>query len=320
VTSRASQDARPALVVHGGAWGIPDAEVDAHLAGISRAVDAGWEILSRGGSAIDAAEAAVVILENDPTFDAATGSHLNRDGEVELDAGIMEGTSQGAGAVAAVKHLKNPIIAARRILEVGDHILLVGEGAERYAAEKGVPLCANVELLVPRELKRFEDLKSGRVRLSTSETFRQRHFGTVGAVAMDATGTLVAATSTGGSLYKRPGRVGDSPLPGCGYYADNETAGVSTTGWGESIIKVSLARHAAELVASGAVGPEAACRAIKHLGEKVGGWGGLVLIDRAGWVGFAHNTPRMAFAWRTPQMSSAEARIEAEPVLSEQNE
>ncbi len=302
-------EARPALIVHGGAWGIPDAEVDAHIAGVRRAVEAGWSLLDAGASSMDAVEEAVRVLEDDPTFDAATGSHLNRDGEVELDAGIMSGIDLAAGAVAAVKHLKNPIMAARRILEVGDHVLMIGEGAERYAAEKGIPLCANVELLVPRELARFDDLKSGRVQLSTSEPFANRHFGTVGAVALDKAGNITAGTSTGGSLYKRPGRVGDSPLPGCGYYADNETAGVSTTGWGESIIKVALARKAAELVESGAVGPEAAERAIRHLGDKVGGWGGLILIDRAGWVGFAHNTPRMAFAWRTSQMSGPEARI-----------
>jgi len=305
-------EARPALIVHGGAWGIPDAEVEAHLAGVTEAVETGWFLLEAGATALEAIEAAVRVLEDNPAFDAATGSHLNRDGEVELDAGIMSGVDLGVGAVAAVKHLKNPITAARRILDVGDHVLLVGEGAERYAAEKGIPLCANVELLVPRELARFEDLKSGRVQLSTSEPFRRRHYGTVGAVALDVRGDLAAATSTGGSLYKRPGRVGDSPLPGCGYYADNGTAGVSTTGWGESIIKVALARHAAELVGQGAVGPEAAERAIRHLGDKIGGWGGLILIDRAGWIGFAHNTPRMAFAWRTPQMDRPEARIQVD--------
>jgi beta-aspartyl-peptidase (threonine type) len=188
--------------------------------------------------------------------------------------------------------------------------MFVGDGAERYVADKGIELIDNSDLIVPREWERYEALRSGKVALPSSEPFRQRHFGTVGAVALDRNGTITAATSTGGSLYKRPGRVGDSPLPGCGYYADNDTAGVSTTGWGESIIRIQLARYAADLIAAGAVGPEAAERAIRHLGERAEGWGGLILIDRAGWVGFAHNTPRMAFAWRTPSMTEAEVRIE----------
>jgi len=303
--------ARPAIIVHGGAWGIPDPEVKAHVAGVRAAAEAAWEILELGGSAIDAVERAILILEDDPTFDAATGSHLNRDGDVELDAGLMEGAELRAGAVAAVKKLKNPILAARKILEVGDHILLVGEGAERYAAEKGVAISPNHVLVVPRELDRWEAQRKGHVKLSTQDTFRHRHFGTVGAVALDQAGQIVAGTSTGGSLYKRPGRVGDSPLPGCGYWADNELGGVSTTGWGESIIRVGLAKLAADLVGQGAVGPEAAQRAINELGRKVSGWGGLIMIDKAGWVGFAHNTPRMAYAWRTPGMPSVDARIEA---------
>jgi beta-aspartyl-peptidase (threonine type) len=308
---RSADSARPAVVVHGGAWGIPDPEIKAHLAGVRAAAEAAWEVLDNGGSAMDAVERAIVLLEDDDTFDAATGSHLNRDGEVELDAGVMEGANLMAGAVAAVKRLKNPILAARKIMEVGDHILLVGEGAERYAAEKGVPLHPNHVLVVPRELTRWEQMRRGQFKLSTQDAFRQRHFGTVGAVALDREGQLVGGTSTGGSLFKRPGRVGDSPLPGCGYWADNDTAAVSTTGWGVSIIRVGLARLAADLVGQGAVGPEAAERAIQQLGDRVGGWGGLILIDRAGWVGFAHNTPRMAFAWRTPDMLAVDARIEA---------
>jgi beta-aspartyl-peptidase (threonine type) len=311
VAVTSAPEARPALIVHGGAWGIPETEIEDHLAGIRKGVDAGWKVLADGGSSLDAVQAAIVVLEDYPAFDAGTGSHLNQDGEVELDAGLMEGTHLHAGAVAAVKHLHNPILTARRILEGGDHILLVGQGAERYAAEKGLELCDNRSLIVPREQERYDELKSGHVVLSTSEPFRRRHFGTVGAVALDRSGAIAAGTSTGGSLFKRPGRVGDSPLVGSGYYADNESAGVSTTGWGESIIRVGLAKHAADLILTGAVAPEAATRAIRHLGEKAGGWGGLIMIDRAGWVGFAHNTPRMAFAWRTPQMTAAEARIEA---------
>jgi L-asparaginase / beta-aspartyl-peptidase len=310
VTLPSAESARPALIVHGGAWGIPEAEVADHLAGVGRAVEAGWRLLERGVPALDVVEEVVALLEDDPTFDAGIGAHLNGDGLVELDAGLMEGTALRAGAVAAVTRIRNPIRAARRILAAGEHLLLVGEGAERYAAGTGIPLCANEEMIIPRERERFELMKSGRLALTTPDPFAERHFGTVGAVALDRAGAMAAATSTGGSLFKTPGRVGDSPLPGCGFYADNTTAAVSTTGWGESIIRVQLARHAAELVAAGAVGPEAALRSVRYLAEKVGGWGGVILIDRAGWVGFAHNTPRMAFAWRTPEMAAAEVRIE----------
>lgn len=314
--TQSASGARPAIIVHGGAWGIPDPEVKAHVQGVRLAAEAAWEVLDQGGTAIDAVERAILILEDDPTFDAATGSHLNRDGEVELDAGFMEGATLRAGAVAAVKRLKNPILAARKIMDVGEHILMVGEGAERYAAEKGVTLDPNHVLVVPRELARWNDQRKGHIKLSPEDAFRHRHFGTVGAVALDRDGGISAGTSTGGSLYKRPGRVGDSPLPGCGYWADNELAGVSTTGWGESIIRVGLAKLAADLIGQGAVAPEAAQRAIQELGRKVSGWGGLIMIDRAGWVGFAHNTPRMAFAWRTPDMSAVDARIEAEAVAA----
>ena len=283
--------ARPAFIVHGGAWGIPDAEVEDHRAGVRAAAELGWDVLARGGSAMDAVEAAITRMEDDPTFDAGRGSHLNRNGQVELDAGMMEGMELRAGAVACVRRLRHPIRAARLILEAGDHILFVGEGAEAYAAEKGLDLIDNAELVIPREQARFEAMRSEALKLATPDPFRERHFGTVGAVALDAAGALVAGTSTGGSLYKRPGRVGDSPLVGGGYYADVGTAGVSTTGWGESILRIQLAKRACDLVERGAVGPEAAVRAIEELGARVGGWGGLILIDRAGWIGLPITRP-----------------------------
>lgn len=303
--------ARPALIVHGGAWGIPDAEVEDHRRGVRRAVEAGWAVLDSGGDAMDAVEAAVTLLEDDPTFDAGIGSHLNRAGEVELDAGLMDGGTLRAGAVAGVRRLRNPLVAARRILEAGEHLLFIGEGAEAYVAERGVPLIDNTALVIPRERARFEALRDESLRLTTPDPFRERHFGTVGAVALDRAGRIVAGTSTGGSLYKRPGRVGDSPIPGSGYWADVRSAGVSTTGWGESILRVQLARLAAFLIEQGAVGPEAAVRAVETLAADAEGWGGLILIDRAGWVGFAHNTPRMAFAWRTAQMAAPVVCLEA---------
>lgn len=298
--------ARPALIVHGGAWGIPKAELEDHRRGVRRAVEAGWVVLAAGGGAADAVEAAVTLMEDDPTFDAGVGSHLNRNGEVELDAGLMDGGTLRAGAVAGVRRLRNPLAAARRVLEAGEHLLFIGDGAEAYVSERGVPLIDNATLVIPRELERFAAMRDETLKLTTPDPFRDLHFGTVGAVALDVRGNIVAGTSTGGSLYKQPGRVGDSPLPGSGYWADVRSAGVSTTGWGESIIRVQLARLAAFLVEQGAVGPEAAVRAVETLAEDVGGWGGLILIDRAGWIGFAHNTPRMAFAWRTPDMAAPE--------------
>jgi L-asparaginase / beta-aspartyl-peptidase len=299
----------PALIVHGGAWDIPDEAVRACQAGCRRALAAGWEILRSGGSALDAIEAAVVVLEDDPVFDAGYGSHLNLEGHVECDAIVMEGATLRAGAAAALRHVKNPIQAARAIFAHAPHMMLVADGAERFAKEHGVALCQAEELVSEAEADAWMKCKQGQ---HASVHHRGHEQGTVGAVAIDGGGNLFAATSTGGTCCKLPGRVGDSPLIGCGCYADHEAGGVSCTGSGEAIMKVVMAKSATDFLlatkfagvspgASERSGPNnamgAAEQAVALLARRTAATGGLILLDRYGTPGFAFNTPRMAYGY-----------------------
>ena len=302
----------PVLVIHGGAWAMPDDMVDAHIRGVTNALDAGWRVLDRGGTALDAVEAAVVVMEDDETFDAGRGSFLNRDGRVQLDALIMDGSTLRAGGVGCVEHLRNPVRAARKILSESPHVYFVGEGAEKFAAEHGVTLCKNEDLVIPREVERLrayqadhrdEDSQHGN-DLFAPEISHD----TVGAVALDRNGNIAAATSTGGTLNKAPGRLGDSSLIGCGCYADNESAAASTTGWGEPIMKLVLAKWTADRVASGNLPEWAAQEAMNHLKQRVNGHGGIIVLNQKGQIGIAHNTPRMAYAFKT--VNKQEAGVE----------
>jgi len=286
----------PALIVHGGAWDIPDAEVPGQLAGCRRAAGLGWALLSRGGSAVEAVEAAVRHLEDDPAFDAGVGAWLNEAGEVELDAIIMDGATLASGAVAAVQHVRNPVALARIVMEYTPHALIVAKGAEKLAALHGLPPVDEAALLTGPELARWQAFKSQR-DFSIRAAFGGKPRGTVGAVARDRAGHLAAATSTGGTPNKMQGRVGDSPLIGCGCYADDLSAAASATGWGESIMKVVLCKTACDAAASGRTAPAAAERAIGVLADRVQGLGGVIVIDRQGHIGCAYNTPRMARAW-----------------------
>ncbi len=288
---------KPALVVHGGGWAIPDDMVEPHLNGIRAALAAGWHALERGGSALDAIEAAVVVMEDDEAFDAGRGSFLNRDGRVQLDALIMDGATLRAGGVGCVERIRNPIHLARIVLEDSPHVYFVGPGAERFAEEHGVPLIANEELVIEREVERLRRLQvQGE---SPADVFSASH-DTVGALALDKNGNLAAATSTGGTLNKTSGRVGDSSLIGCGCYADNQSAAVSTTGWGEAIMKLVLGKWAADRVAAGTPPQQAASEAINYLQKRLSGHGGIIVIDAQGRLGIAHNTPRMAWGFATP--------------------
>ncbi len=288
---------QPSLIVHGGAWSIPDSAVEDCRAGCERALEAGWKILSSGDAAIDAVEAAIVVLEEDPTFDAGIGSHLNRDGRAQLDAIVMDGATLKAGAVAAVERVRNPIRLARRVLESSEHMMLVGAGAEQFALEQGLPLCPPGELTVERERMAWRQCRESN---HAAEFHISHKHGTVGAVAMDEQGRIVAGTSTGGTCCKFPGRVGDSPLIGCGCYADAEAGGVSCTGWGEAIMKIVMAKAAADLLRTGHAPQAAAEACVKTLAERTQGTGGLILLDRGGRPGFAFNTPRMAYAYVAP--------------------
>jgi len=289
----------PVLVVHGGAWAIPDDMVEPHLNGVRNAMAAGWAVLERGGSALDAVEEAVVILENDETFDAGRGSFLNREGRVQMDALIMDGATLRAGGVGCVERIANPVRAARKILSESPHVYFVAEGAERFAAEHGVPLCKNEDLILPREVERLREFQA-RPEDQKADLFAPAiSHDTVGAVALDRDGNIAAATSTGGTLDKAPGRLGDSSLIGCGCYADNKSAAASTTGWGEPIMKLVLAKWAADRVAAGNMPGWVAAEAINYLESRLQGHGGMILLNASGHFGIFHNTPRMAWAVRT---------------------
>ena len=303
---------KPSLIVHGGAWDIPDEAVDACKAGCERALAAGWSILNQGGAALDAVEAAVIILEDDPVFDAGFGSHLTLDGHVECDAIVMDGTTLRAGSVATLRRIRNPIRLARQVLENCPHMMLVAEGAERFALKQGSELCAPEDLIAEAEHDAWLKCRNSK---HAAAHHRGHEQGTVGAVALDNSGRLFAATSTGGTCCKLPGRVGDSPLIGCGCYADAEVGGVSCTGYGEAIMKVVLAKTAADFLrhpigsdpdpslsilpkpSTPDVAALAAREAVSLLAKRTYATGGLILLDRKGNPGFAFNTPRMAHAY-----------------------
>src|SRR5258707_15561755 len=289
----------PVLAVHGGAWAMPDDMVEAHINGVRNALAAGWSVLERGGAALDAIEEAVVIMEDDDTFDAGRGSFLNRDGKVQLDALIMDGGTLRAGGVGCVQRIANPVRAARKILSESPHVYFVAEGAERFAAEHGIPPCRNEDLIIPREVERLGEYLAGGGDHSQDIFAPAISHDTVGAVALDRDGNIAAATSTGGTLAKAPGRLGDSSLIGCGCYADNESAAASTTGWGEPIMKLVLAKWAADRVESGRMPEWAAQESMNYLKERVNGHGGIIVLDIHGHFGIAHNTPRMAWALKT---------------------
>jgi len=265
----------PVIIVHGGAGVISDEGLPSLIEGCKKSAVAGWEVLSSGGSALDAVEIAVMTLEDNPIYNAGTGSVLNQLGQVEMDAAIMDSSNLAAGAVAAVKGIKNPIKLARQVLEDGRHVLLAGDGALLFARQSGISECAQESLIVERQRNRWE-----------------MEHGTVGCVALDKTGKIVVGTSTGGVFNKLPGRVGDSPLLGCGTYAD-EFGGVSCTGNGEAIIRVAMAKSTLDFVRSGSHPMEAAKQAIAVLEKKTGDQAGLIIIDHQGRVGYAQNTDRM---------------------------
>jgi len=315
---------KPILLIHGGAWAMPDDAIAAHERGIAAALQAGWVALTRGGTAVDAVEAAVTVMEDDDTFDAGRGSFLTRDGRVQLDALLMNGADLKTGGVACVERLRNPIQAARLVLEKSPHVYFVGSGAERFATQHGMRLVDNTELIVPRERERlmafqlreaaghaditFSGADATALEAEVSQGLPDQirvddptlhSHDTVGAVALDQFGNIAAGTSTGGTLSKAPGRVGDSSLIGCGCYADNQSAAVSLTGWGEPIMKLVLGKWAVDRVAAGASPQEAATDSIAYLFSRLGGHGGMILLGPDGRIGIAHNTPRMAWGIAT---------------------
>lgn len=302
----------PLLLVHGGAWDIPDSVLDEHRSGLQNVLDESRAALQGNEEALPVVTTAVTALEADEAFNAGCGAMLNQEGEAELDAGLMRGETLEFGAVAATRHLAHPVRVARRLLTEGEGRvrLLVGDGAERFAETQGIDLIPNEQLVCPREEERYD-----RIRAETEPDHQSRSFlpgatnlagrDTVGAVARDASGHLAAATSTGGTPFKPPGRVGDSPLPGAGFYADQRVA-VSATGWGEAIAAVGLARSVRECVVDGATAEAAARTALSDMHEAVqtpdgdGATGGCIVLTPDD-AGYAFTTPRMARGWEAAE-------------------
>jgi beta-aspartyl-peptidase (threonine type) len=280
---------QPSLIVHGGAgdWSPADDDGDAVVAGCRAAARAGFAILRGGGSVLDAVTAAVSVLEDDPLFNAGTGSALTADGEVECDASLMCGDGR-AGAVGALRDVKNPIRLARLVMEQTPHVLLVGAGAGAFAAEQGIEALPPGALVTARMRAKWQAALAHRAGSLSG--------GTVGCVARDAAGRLAAATSTGGMMLKRSGRLGDSAVIGAGTYADDAAGAVSGTGIGEAFIKAAAAKQTVEAMRAGR-SPSDAAREILPMVRRYGGDGGLICVDAAGRIGLAFDAPRMAHAW-----------------------
>jgi L-asparaginase / beta-aspartyl-peptidase len=348
-----------ALIVHGGAGAMSRDRHDAAREGCREAAAAGWRVLRQGGSALDAVQAAIIALEDNPGFNAGTGAVLTTEGHAQLDAGIMEGASLQVGAVAGVERIKNPIALARAVL-ASPHVLLIGAGAEQFAEASGIALCDPSELVTPHQYERWKNgyragdsvnvgpivsfspagggASANGARKAHPNGARKAHpngarkahpngarpaatrdaepvhsdgdkHGTVGAVAVDGEGNVAAGASTGGIAAKHPGRVGDTPLVGCGFCAENGLGGVSSTGHGEDFIRLLLARRALDYIAGGMSAQAAATAAIRLLDERVQGDGGLILLDGQGRVGYARNTPTMAHAFIVEGMDTPFAGV-----------
>ncbi|HEU5382357.1 MAG TPA: isoaspartyl peptidase/L-asparaginase [Ktedonobacteraceae bacterium] len=297
------------IIVHGGAGDIAAERHASAQQGCQEAALVGWQVLQAGGSALDAVEAAVRVLEDNPAYNAGTGACLSAEGHIELDAGIMDGRTLNLGAVAGIELIKNPISLARKVMD-SPHVMLAGRGAEQFAEENGIARCRFEDLLTERQYARWQEYLTShgisptdepgiiRREVSALAARPEKKHGTVGAVAVDNTGAVAAATSTGGIHNKYPGRVGDSPLVGCGFYAD-EVAAVSCTGHGEDFVRLMIARRAAEFVAQGYTAEAAAQAAIAFLSARATGTGGLILVDATGGIGFAWNSQSMARAYMT---------------------
>jgi beta-aspartyl-peptidase (threonine type) len=306
-----------AIIVHGGAGDWPNRSKDPlALAGVSEAAEAGRAILAAGGTALDASVAAVVALEDNPIFNAGTGSCLNINGEIEMDAIVMDGVTMETGAVANLRRVRHPVQVARKVMEETDHCLLGGQGALAFARTMGFE---DYDPQTPRARriyeKRIKGMREGTYNwLPRLRKLLQRHpdlyRGTVGAVAVDDTGRTAAATSTGGVTLKLEGRIGDTPVPGAGNYATARGAS-SATGRGELMMRFLTTRVVCDLMDNGAPAPEACHRAMAHMATTVGADAGIICVDAQGRVGAAHGSSHMPHAWLTKGMSEAKSRMVA---------
>jgi L-asparaginase / beta-aspartyl-peptidase len=287
-----------AIIVHGGASPVPEEEADAYKHGCLQALQAGWAVLDRGGNACDAVEAAIRVFEGNETFNAARGGFLNADGEVQMDAAIMEGGDLRYGALAAAQGLRHPISVARQLLNVGP-LLLSGEGVTRFGEAHSAELCDPAQLITEKARQQWQQTEQ---QLREQRQAEPASHDTVGCVALDAAGLIVVGTSTGGEDHNPPGRVGDSAQVGCGFYAENTLGGCAMTGTGEAIMQVVLAKTVVEFLAAGLHPDDAAKQAIDLLGQRVDGEGGCIVIDNNGQVGWAHNSTDMPCAVMTSTM------------------
>ena len=277
-----------AIIVHGGAGNIPPERYELAQTGCKEAAAIGWEILMAGGSALDAVEAAVKVMEDNPAFNAGRGSVLNAAGAVEMDAGIMDGATGRAGAVTLIRHFRHPISLARAVMSSTEHLILGGEGAEAFARDQGFEVVSNEFFITEHRLQQYQK----RLASATADT--------VGAVALDRGGHVAAANSTGGVAFKLPGRIGDSPIPGAGFYADDRFGAVATTGQGEHIIQAGLSFLIMQLLAEGQSAPEAATGVTALFLDSVpGGNAGWIVVDKLGRVGVGHTSRNISYAWRT---------------------
>jgi beta-aspartyl-peptidase (threonine type) len=291
---------KPVIVVHGGAgrWNESEYRLEEAVAACRNAAKAGQGVLIDGGPALDAVEVTVRLLEDSPILDAGHGSYLNAAGQIEMDALIMDGETMDMGAIAAVQLIRNPVSLARLVMTESQHSFLVAAGAEAFADAMGFPRCSLSDLLNADQLELMQSGFDPDLYASHLQPDEEMLPGdTVGAVALDISGNLAAATSTGGTKAKQPGRVGDSPLVGSGAYADNWTAAVSATGYGEALMKVLISKRVCDFVADGLSIQKACEAAIDVLHERVNGQGGLISVDIRGRIGIAYNTMAMPYAY-----------------------
>jgi L-asparaginase / beta-aspartyl-peptidase len=291
------------LMIHGGAGALEDLKYEASEAEFKQSITAilaqGRQLLERGANALDVVEHCASSLENDRLYNAGRGSVLNAEGKVEMDAALMDGRDLRAGAVAGIKNIRNPILLARRVLDRGEHVLLIGDGALEFAKFCGIGICPDDYFITESRIQQLAEAQvAGRMTLDHERIQPSQKLGTVGAVARDLQGNLAAATSTGGLVNKRWGRVGDTPIVGAGVFADNDTCAVSATGYGEQFLRTVLAKTISDLVLyRGLDATDAAKAGIEYLVAKVNGDGGVIVIDRSGRCGAAQSTSGLIRGW-----------------------
>jgi beta-aspartyl-peptidase (threonine type) len=293
-------------MVHGGAGALDNVKDDKtafrYLESIRQVLEHGRDVITLGGSALQAVEACASLLEDDPVFNAGCGSVLNEDGKVEMDAAIMDGRDLSAGAIAAVDNIANPVQLARLVMSKSEHVMLISEGAMRFAEHCGMSRVPEDYFYTP---DRIEQLHQARLQHKimldhddTEEDTEDQKYGTIGAIALDPAGNLAAATSTGGIVNKRMGRVGDSPIVGAGVYADNETCAVSATGFGEDFMRCVISKTISDFIWMKEMNARQATDAgIDYLVRKVNGRGGVIVIDKAGNCASGFSTKKMIHGW-----------------------